>query len=42
MLEEYGSGIIYIPGNKNTDANTLSQLLNNENQQTTQYSTYTT
>ena len=32
ILEEYGLGIEYIPGNKNTDANTLSQLLNNENQ----------
>ena len=41
ILEEYGSNIAYIRGEKNISADALSQLPNNGNQETTHKTTYT-
>ena len=42
LVEEYGTDIEYLPGNKNIAADALSQLHSNVNQHTTHESTYST
>ena len=42
ILEEYGLGVEYIPGEKNISVHALSQLPSNINQETTHELTYVT